>query len=201
MGRRVEELVADQLGHDLLHGLRAAAQGSGHVALGRRPPRQRLRVEAERSAAESAALLGRERRGRVEAEAALARAQAELVAKERLLQGQRARAEAAEGSLSKVRAAGINVERLTGERPLPDLQAVVVRVDESAVPPRVVIDAGEGQGLLPGDVLHVVRDGRSVGRIELDSVQAGLASARLIEGRRGLVLRPGDLVRTSVPKP
>ena len=126
---------------------------------------------------------------------------ADLALKERRLQAERTRAASAEESLSKVRAAGVNVERLTGERPLPELQAVVVRVDDTAVPPRAVIDAGKSQGLLPGDVLHVVRDGRSVGRIELDSVEAGLASGRLIEGRRGLILRPGDLVRTSVPKP
>jgi chromosome segregation ATPase len=137
---------------------------------------------------------------------ALTRAQLTAAERETAQAGLRLRAEvkraaAAEGTLAKLEAAGVNVERLSGARPLPALQAVVLRVDPDAVPPRVVIDAGSSQGLMQGDVLHIVRNGRSVGRVKVDEVQGRLSTARLIEGTRGLVLRPGDTIRSNVPKP
>lgn len=145
--------------------------------------------------------LAREREAHRATRAKLAAAADEATRAEARLKAEAKRAALAEDTLAKLEAAGVNVERLSGARPLPALRAVILRVDPEAVPPRVVIDAGSSQGLMPGDVLHVVRDGRSVGRVEVDEVQARLSTARLVEGTRGLVLRPGDTIRSNVPKP
>ena len=165
----------------------------------RRSEREQRAAQAERDRLQ--ADLAREQRAHqatrndlsvAESETAKARSQLRLEAK---------RVAAAEETLAKLEAAGVNVERLSGARPLPALQAVILRVDGEAVPPRVVIDAGSSQGLMRGDVLHVVRNGRSVGRVEVDEVQARLSTARLVEGARGLVLQPGDTIRSTVAKP
>ncbi|HBP20766.1 MAG TPA: hypothetical protein DEA08_23625, partial [Planctomycetes bacterium] len=110
----------------------------------------------------------------------------------------RRKAREAESTLAKLRDAGVNVARLSGERPMPNVRATVVQVDNRAVPPTLLIDAGQVQGLEPGDELDLIRDGRRVGRIEVDELQPRLARCRLVSGQRGLSVQVGDEVKTSI---
>ena len=110
----------------------------------------------------------------------------------------RRKAREAEATLAKLRDAGVNVARLSGERPMPRIRATVVQVDNRAVPPTLLIDAGLVQGLEAGDELDLIREGRPVGRVEVDEVQSRLARCRLVSGQRGLSVQTGDEVRTSI---
>jgi hypothetical protein len=123
-----------------------------------------------------------------------------LAAIEAKLTQSEARAKASAETLRKLEAAGVNVARLTGTRPMPKLRALVVQVDVKQVPPRVLVDAGKRQGLEVGDSLYLIRDGRSVGRLEIDEVQPELSTCRLVQGKGGLAPRAGDLDKTT-PKP
>lgn len=98
--------------------------------------------------------------------------------------------------LERLARAGVNIARLTGERPMPDVKALVVQVDPDAVPPTVVVDVGDPAGIERGDVLVVRRDGRDVARLEVDEVRGAYSSARVVSATRGLRLRPGDQVRS-----
>ncbi|MCO5165138.1 MAG: hypothetical protein M9894_02065 [Planctomycetes bacterium] len=186
--------------------------------------RTRLLREVEAAAAEQARELGRVRGALMSTEAALevatqrgAALEADLTAERRLA---RERAEAvatlhdklgeAEAALREVDArarrdaerlarlarAGVNVARLTGERPMPDVRALVVQVDLDVVPPLVVFDAGDGAGVERGDVLVVRRDGNEVARLEVDEVRGHYSAARVVRAQRGVRVRPGDQVRT-----
>lgn len=98
--------------------------------------------------------------------------------------------------LERLARAGVNVARLTGERPMPQVRALVVQVDVDAVPPTVVVDVGDAAGIEPGDVLVIRRDGQEIARLEVDEVRGPYSSARVVRAQRGLRLRPGDQVRS-----
>jgi len=126
----------------------------------------------------------------------LSEALAQLDGVEALLGGALTRAEQAERALTTLRAAGVNVDRLTGIDPMPDVRAKVVKVDTRASPPVLLVDVGSEAGIAVGDELFVFRDGREVARLEVDAVRDRLCSARLVRADRGLRLRPGDGVRS-----
>jgi hypothetical protein len=126
----------------------------------------------------------------------LERAVGELDDVETRLAGALSRAQEAERALATLRAAGVNVDRLTGVDPMPDVRAKVVKVDAQATPPVLLVDVGSGAGLAVGDELYVVRDGREVARLSIEEVRERLSSARLQHADRGVRLRPGDLVRS-----
>ncbi len=109
------------------------------------------------------------------------------------------RARGAEGTIARLQEAGVNVPRLSGARPLPLVRALVVDVDDQALPPVAVVDAGSNRGLEVGDRLFVVRDGREVARLEVDEVRPRLSAARVVRAERGLRLRPGDRVTSKAP--
>lgn len=111
----------------------------------------------------------------------------------------RERAERAAKTLRRLEEAGVNVARLSGQRPMPALTGVVVRVDGDALPPEVLVDLGRAAGLEVGDRLYVLRGGKAVARLEVVEVLASVSRARLVHGERGLVLRSGDDVTSVAP--
>ncbi len=173
--------------------------------------------EVQEIAAEQARELGRLRGNLVSTEAALDLArQREATLEEELAAERRAARERAAalaelhdrlgelearaardaGRLEQLARAGVNVARLTGERPMPQVRALIVQVDPDAVPPTVVIDVGDPAGIERGDVLVVRRDGQEVARLEVDEVRGQYSAARVVRAQRGVRLRPGDQVRT-----
>ncbi len=136
-----------------------------------------------------------ETRRRREAEAEELRGKLATAERERDARGARARA--AEEALAKVARSGVNLDRLTGARPLPSISALVVQVDVDVVPPVVMIDAGSSSGLERGDRISIQRAGQQLAEVELDDVRPQLASGRVIRGQRGLRLRPGDAATTA----
>lgn len=137
-----------------------------------------------------------ERRVARERAAALVGLNGRLVEVEATLAQTQARARRETERLERLARAGVNVARLTGERPMPEVKALVVQVDADAVPPTVVLDAGEAAGLERGDVLIVLRDGQELARLEVDEVRGPYSSARVVRGQRGARVRPGDQVRS-----
>jgi hypothetical protein len=101
--------------------------------------------------------------------------------------------------LRRLKEAGVNVGRLSGERPMPALTAVVVRVDAEALPLEVLVDVGSSSGVELGDLLYVIREGREVARVEVIEVLGGVSRARLVHGVRGLELRSGEDVTSVKP--
>lgn len=201
-----------QLGRRLAAVERDLGEAREALALARR-----LLVEQEQIAAEQAQELGRLRGDLASTQAALdlARQREARLDEELLVERRQAREKAAalaelsdrlgelEASarrdaerLERLARAGVNVPRLTGERPMPDVRALIVSVDPDAVPPAVVVDVGEAAGIERGDVLVVRRDGQEVARIEVDEVRGQYSAARVVRAARGLRLRPGDQVRS-----
>lgn len=179
--------------------------------------RQRRYDEVQAIAAEQARELGRLRGTLVSTEAALEVARQHEAALEDELAAERraarekaaalsdlhdrvgeleARARRDAERLERLARAGVNVARLTGERPMPVVKALVVQVDPEAVPPAVVVDVGDAAGIEPGDVLVVRRDGQEVARLEVDEVRGPYSAARVVKALRGVRLRPGDQVRS-----
>ncbi len=100
--------------------------------------------------------------------------------------------------LKILESAGVNVDRLSGERPMPRVSAVIVHVDAEASPMEVLIDAGNASGLEVGDRLFVIRGEREIACLEVFAVHPDVSATRLVRGERKLRLRPGDDV-TSTP--
>jgi len=101
--------------------------------------------------------------------------------------------------LAAVREAGVNVDRLAGLDPMPEIRAIVVTIDHQAMPPIVLVDAGARAGLHPRDELFVVREGREIARLVVEEVQDRVASTRLAWGARGSRLQRGDRVLSAPP--
>ncbi|MBX3471425.1 MAG: hypothetical protein KF878_31530 [Planctomycetes bacterium] len=154
-----------------------------------------LDVAAERGATLEADLTAERRLARERGEA-LASLHDRLGEAEVALRSAEARAQRDAARLERLARAGVNVARLTGERPLPDIRALVVQVDHDAVPPTVVFDAGDGAGVERGDVFVVRRDGNEVARLEVDEVRGHYSAARVVRAQRGARVRPGDQVRS-----
>lgn len=201
------ELRARELARDV-EGAREQAQALGVTvarlearALDERRNLSKVEGELEGARRERVELVSRlaaadETRRRKEAEAEELRGRLTTAERERDARGERARA--AEEALAKVARSGVNVDRLTGARPLPNVTALVVQVDLEVVPPVVLIDAGATAGLERGDRVSIQRAGQTVAEVELDDVRPQLASGRVVRGQRGLRLRPGDAA-TTVP--
>lgn len=115
----------------------------------------------------------------------------------------KARAEAIRNqrTLAKLKQAGVNVDRLSGAKPMPVLSAIVVQVDRKRVPPVVLVNAGSQVGVEKKDTLYVIRSGRQIARLEVDTVSAHLCSGRIVQGIPGKMLLPGDQVRSRPPRP
>jgi dihydroorotase-like cyclic amidohydrolase len=149
-------------------------------------------LEGERDQARAQA--AGEARRREASEAALAESAERLRESEAVATARAAR-------LAKLRAAGVNVARLSGERPMPRISAVVVRIDAGASPLGVLIDAGSSAGLELGDRLYVFRDGREIACLEVLEIGEQIASTRLVRAVRGLGLKAGDDVRSQPADP
>lgn len=110
------------------------------------------------------------------------------------------RTERSEAVLSRLESAGVNVARLSGQRPMPRISAVVVRVDGDAMPPTVLIDVGRDSGIEVRDVLYLLRGGAVVATLEVSEVGEQVSSAKVIQGQRGLKLRAGEDVSSVRPQ-
>lgn len=206
---RSEQLALEQRAAQAQRDLEGKLGESERVSAQRAADTQRLKVHAEQQAqklevatrrleqsAERLALAVRDAESLQEDLAEQARAIAKLNADVRMGTD---RASLAEEQLSQLEAAGVNVARLTGRRPMPRILAIVVRVDFDAVPPVILVDAGRDRGLERGDNLYVVRDGREVAQLEVEEVSSQASSTRVVRGQRGLRIRPGEDVTSVAP--
>ena len=107
---------------------------------------------------------------------------------------ERTRANRSEGQLEQLESAGVNVARLTGERPMPRISAIVLDVDLAALPPVVLVDAGRSEGLEVRDLLYVRRNGQDVASLEVVEVRDDMSSTHVSQAARGVQPRTGDRV-------